>query len=73
MCLSHTIYHQHVLIVISIIFRVTYKNISNANILSKHESGPLEGKKNALKVLYSHWISVYIMYINQQDAQNSCD
>ena len=41
LCLSHTVYHQHVSVAVATIFKVTYGDIRNANNQSKHLSKPL--------------------------------
>ena len=48
MCLSDTVYHQHVSIAVAITFRVTYKNIRNPGNLSNRISEPLDVIKNAV-------------------------
>ena len=53
MCLSRTVRHQHVSLAVDTIFRVTYKNIMNANSLSNGTSEPLDVTKKVLNVLHS--------------------
>jgi len=58
--ISRAIHHQHVSIVVETIFMVTYRNIRNANSLSKSTSEVLGVTKNVLNYLRSLDIYIYI-------------
>ena len=58
MCLLHTAHHQHVSVAVVPIIRVTYRNVRNANILSKPISKLLDVATNVLNFLHSHCISL---------------